>query len=93
MKLKQFLPLLVLTLLVVRWREPPRVSSQQSPACANEQTAGQTEKQQLLADCSCQQVAAQDKPTYRVGAAPFGRTIAPRVGTSARVGARPSLRA
>jgi cathepsin L len=50
----------------------PPVTSQQTPPCANTQTTGQTDKQMQLADCSCEQAAAIDKPTYTVGASPFG---------------------
>ncbi len=39
-------------------------------------------------DCGCEQSAATEKPTYRVGAACLGREAAPRVGRSARVRAR-----
>src|SRR5512138_2446391 len=67
---------------------PPRVSSQQNPPCNNAQTAGKTDKQMQLDDCNCEQSVAQDKPTYHVGAAPFGHHAAPRVGRSARAGAR-----
>lgn len=60
--------------------EPPRVNSVQDPPCANTQAAGLTGKQQKLAECGCEQSTASAKPTYRVGAAPFGRRAAPRVG-------------
>lgn len=67
---------------------PPRVNTQQTAPCANVQTADKTDKQKKLDRCSCEQSAAQDKPTYRVGAAPFGRHAALRVGKSARTRAR-----
>lgn len=53
------------------------VTSQQTPPCADTETAGQTEKQRSLQDCSCEQAATNDKPTYRVGASPFGRNPEP----------------
>ena len=75
-----------LALIAVGLSEPPRVHLQQAPPCANPQTADRTIKQQHLDDCSCEQSTAQDKPTYRVGAAPFGQKAALRVGRSARGG-------
>jgi papain like protease len=65
---------------------PPRVSSQQGQPCDSLPTAGKTDKQIKLEECGCEQSAASDKPTYRVGAAPFGREAGPRVG--ARRGGR-----
>ena len=62
--------------------EPYPVTSQQGPPCAKSQTANKTDKQQKLDDCTCEQTAATDKPTYRVGAAPFGR----KAGTVLSVG-------
>jgi hypothetical protein len=69
------------------------VTSQQAPPCANSLTAGQTEKEMHLQDCSCEQAAATDKPTYRVGASPFGwktgrKDAAGRAGKTARLDAR-----
>src|SRR5688572_21926531 len=85
---KRLLILFGALLMAAVLTEPPRVGSQQNTPCANTQTAGKTDRQILLADCSCEQSSASDKPTYRVGAAPFGRQTAPRVGRSARAGAR-----
>src|SRR5690242_19450919 len=65
----------------------PRVHSQQSHPCASMPSAGKTEKQLQMDDCNCEQASAQDKPTYRVGASPFGHGINPRVSRSGRVGA------
>jgi cathepsin L len=48
------------------------VASQQTPPCAEDQTAGKTEKQIKLQECSCEQAASSDTPTYRIGASPFG---------------------
>ncbi|MBS1786213.1 MAG: hypothetical protein JST85_00745 [Acidobacteria bacterium] len=75
-----------LALTAVGLSEPPHVHPQQAPPCANAQTADRTIKQKQLEDCSCEQSTAQDKPTYRVGAAPFGQKAALRVGRSARRG-------
>src|SRR5689334_21954060 len=66
----------------------PRADSQQAQPCAGMPTAGKTETQLQMDDCNCEQASAQDKPTYRVGAAPFGHAAKPRVGSSPRVGAR-----
>ena len=87
MKHRRFFPFLLVALSVALWAEPPRVGSQQNTPCANTQTDGKTDKELQMADCSCEQSTAPDKPTYRVGAAPFGRKAAPRVGRSARRGA------
>ncbi len=73
---------LIATLLI----HPPSASPQQTPPCANAPTAGKTAKQINLDNCDCEQSTAQDKPTYRVGAEPFGRKAALRTGRSARVG-------
>src|SRR3712207_5926094 len=59
---------------------PARVGSQQNPPCSEVETAGKTIKQMKLEKCGCDQKAATDKPTYRVGAAPSGLKAAPRVG-------------
>lgn len=67
---------------------PPHVRSQQNPACANLPTAGKTDKQMHMDICNCEQASAQDKPTYRVGASPFGRNAKPPAARSARAGAR-----
>ncbi|HVF92023.1 MAG TPA: C1 family peptidase [Blastocatellia bacterium] len=88
MSSKRSLVALAAMLIVAAFNEPPRVSSQQDPPCAGAQTAGKTDKQIQLADCSCEQSVTRDKPTYRVGAAPFGRKPSPRVGRSARTGGR-----
>src|SRR2546423_1365381 len=58
---------------------PSHVRSQQTPPCANLPTAGKTDKQMHMDICNCEQASAQDKPTYRVGAAPFGRNAKPPV--------------
>ena len=67
---------------------PGRVSSQGGQPCADIPTAGKTDKQVKLEECGCEQSASADKPTYRVGAAPFGREAAPRVGARRGVRAR-----
>src|ERR1044072_9997201 len=85
---KRLFFVLAAALIAGALREPAHVSSQQNPPCANAQTAGKTDKQMQLDDCNCEQASVQDKPTYRVGAAPFGRSAKQRVGRSARVGAR-----
>ena len=85
---------LAAALIAVALSQPPRVSPQQNPPCAGNQTGGQTEgqtaaktiKQINLAICNCEQSSAQGNPTYRVGAAPFGRSATLRVGRSARRG-------
>ena len=59
---------------------PTVVISQQTQPCANAPTTDKTIKQINLDNCSCEQTTASDKPTYRVGAAPFGRKDAPRLG-------------
>ena len=62
---------------------PTRVSSQQQrqgQPCSVAPSAGKTDKQVKLEECGCEQTASADKPTYRVGAAPFGREATPRVG-------------
>ncbi len=69
---------------------PHRVASQQDPPCPENQTAGKTFKEKQLVTCRCAQSTAQNKPTYRVGAAPFGRPAALRVGSSARARGRRS---
>ena len=84
---KRLLILFGAVLIAAVLSEPPRVGSQQNTPCANTQTDGKTDKELQMADCSCEQSAAPDKPTYRVGAAPFGRKAPPRVGRSARRGA------
>jgi Papain family cysteine protease len=78
---------LVAALMATVLSGPHRVSSQQGPPQANAQTAGETDKQIKLAACNSEQVAGQDKPTFRVGAAPFGRPAALRVGAGRRRGA------
>lgn len=77
--------------------EPAFVSYQQTPSCASSTATDKTDKQIKLDGCSCEQAAATDKPTYRVGASPFGRQggrgrVAP-VGRAARVGAGRSRKA
>src|SRR5689334_6841512 len=85
---------LAAALMATGLSRPPRVSPQQNPPCANAETAGRTAKQIQLDACSCEQSAAQDKPAYRVGVAPFGRKAqgtqraVPRAGKPMRVGAR-----
>jgi len=74
----------VLALTLFAFSEQAPVTSQQTPPCASSSGAGQTIKQAQLDDCNCEQAAAADKPTYRVGSSPFGRKTAPRVGRSAR---------
>ena len=81
-------------LVVAGVSKPPRVSPQQNPPCAGNQTGGQTDgqtadksiKQTNLDTCNCEQSSAEDKPTYRVGSAPFGRSATLRVGRAARRG-------
>lgn len=77
-------------LIVAGVSKPPGVSPQQNPPCASKQTDGQTAdksiKQTNLDTCNCEQSSAEDKPIYRVGAAPFGRSATLRVGRSARRG-------
>jgi hypothetical protein len=85
---KRFLLTLVTLLTAAVVSETPRVNTEQTAPCANVQTADKTDKQNKLDSCSCQQAAAHDQPTYRVGAAPFGRNVALRVGKSARTRAR-----
>ena len=69
---------LAVALVATAASAPPRVRSQQNPPCANAPTAGKTDKQIKLDSCGCEQSAVQDKPTYRVGASPFGRVGAER---------------
>lgn len=85
---KRFLLALAAALTAAMGSETPRVNTQQPAPCANAQTAGKTDKQKKLDSCSCEQSTAQAKPTYRVGAAPFGRNATLRVGKPARTGAR-----
>jgi hypothetical protein len=65
---------------------PASVTSQKAPPCADSQTAPKSEKQEKLDACACEQSVATDKPTYRVGKAPFGWKNAIRVGAGATVG-------
>src|SRR5205085_2368424 len=81
---KRLLLLLAAALSAIVLNGPQLVSSQHVPPCVNTPTAGKTDKQLQLQDCSCEQAAVSTKPTYRVGAAPFGHR------TVARVGARRS---
>ncbi len=79
---------LALVAATLVFHEPNSVTSQQGAPCANSQTAGKTDKQAKLDDCGCEQATATDKPTYRVGASPFGRKVVtrragPRVGQAA----------
>ncbi|HKQ07146.1 MAG TPA: C1 family peptidase [Blastocatellia bacterium] len=67
---------------------PSHVHSQQNPPCDNLPTAGKTNKQKKMDACNCEQASAQEKPTYRVGAAPFGGNAKPPAVRSARVGTR-----
>ncbi|HJQ26081.1 MAG TPA: C1 family peptidase [Blastocatellia bacterium] len=69
---------LAVALVLAASGAPPPAHSQQNPPCANAPTAGKTDKQIKLDGCSCEQSAVQDKPTYRVGASPFGRVGAGR---------------
>ena len=80
---KRLLILFGAALMAAVFSEPPRIRSQQNPPCSSTKTAGKTDKQIQLDDCNCEQSSARDKPTYRVGASPFGRKSAPRVGRSA----------
>lgn len=84
MKRKKFLGVFVTLLTVAALSHQSRVTSQNSAPCPTLQTTGKTVKQTELENCACEQAGA-DKPTYRVGASPFGRTIT--TGSSAR-GAR-----
>jgi hypothetical protein len=79
---------LAMALTAAALSAPSRVGSQQNPPCANADTTGKTDKQLQLDDCNCEQASTPDKPTYRVGAAPFGHTTVPRASRSHRVGAR-----
>lgn len=97
MNRKRLVFVLAAALLAIVLSHPPSVRPQQNPPCASNQTSGQTEgktaKQINLENCSCEQSTAQDKPTYRVGAAPFGRKgqgAGLGAGKPARVGARRS---
>ena len=71
-------------LVILTLCQPARVTSQQTAPCASSAATNQTLKQMQLADCSCEQAATKEQPTYRVGAAPFGRHAVPRVGASRR---------
>lgn len=86
---KRFLYLSAAVLVATALSQPPGVSPQQNPPCAGAQAADRTIKQKHLDDCLCEQSTAQDNPSYRVGAAPFGRKAQRarlRVGKSARRG-------
>src|SRR5581483_7511435 len=87
MMVKRFFYALAAALIAGILSAPLHVRSQQNPACANLPTAGKTDKQMHMDICNCEQASAQDKPTYRVGASPFGRNAKPPVSRSARVGA------
>ena len=62
------------------WPSQPCGLPRQTPPCASSTVPKQTLKQTQQTDCSCEQAAAKEQPTYRVGAAPFGRPAVPRVG-------------
>jgi C1A family cysteine protease len=83
---KKSLLALAMVSALLAFNDPFPVSSQQAPPCATSTANGKTEKQMHLDDCSCEQTGATDKPTYRVGAAPFGHKAALRVGTNSRRG-------
>ena len=85
---KRWLFTLAAALMAVVWSGPPRVNSQQNPPCAKTQTAGKTDKQRQLDNCNCEQSTAQDKPSYRIGASPFGRMQAAPLKKARRVGGR-----
>ena len=76
-------------LVVLNLSQPGRVTSQQTPPCP--ESTSTNKKQLQLADCSCEQASATERPTYRVGDSPFGRKSALRAGKSAgRAAAAPS---
>jgi hypothetical protein len=86
MNRKRLLLAVVIVPAILALSAPSPVTSQQAPPCAASLTDGKTEKQISLDECSCQQAAATDKPTYLVGASPFGRSAGPRQGRRARRG-------
>ncbi len=76
-----------MALALLALNEPNAVTSQQAsqpPSCSSPATAGKTEAQIKLDECACEQSGVTDKPTYRVGASPFGLKSALR--RSLRVG-------
>ena len=87
MKVKILLCALAVALIAGGLSAPPHVRSQQNPACANLPNAGKTDKQMHMDICNCELASVQVKPTYRVGASPFGRNAKPPAVRSARVGA------
>jgi len=73
-----FLMVFASVLVTLALCQAHHVRSQQTPPCP-ESTS--TDKKQLqLADCSCEQASATERPTYRVGDSSFGRKSAPRPG-------------
>jgi hypothetical protein len=84
---------LAFAVVLLAMHSPKPVTSQQKAPCVNSANLNRSDKQEKLDACSCEQSAASDKPTYRVGASPFGRKAATRnrsqrVGQSTRARAR-----